>query len=146
MIKQLRLWLLRSWRWYRQRYLYIIADPKDNSITLSRALFDHMDIMSQEKAQVYVFSVVDCSLKQRLYAFTLNPDFETPAPLCDIQYNSKHRTIGFESLCPTVNRIFYDYGLPADSKVKLTVESERMPIGEGMIIYKILRPHDKHHR
>jgi hypothetical protein len=146
MIKKFRLWLLGVWRWYRHRSLYVIADPADNSVTLSRALFEHMDVMNQEQAKVFMFSVGDGSAGTGIYAFTLNPDIEQPTCLADIQYNSKHRSIGFESLVPTVNRIFYDYGLPYDRPVKLSVEPATVPCGspqgKTFTYYKILRPHD----
>jgi len=146
MIRKFRLWLLGVWRWYRHRSLYVIADPSDNSVTLSRALFDHMDVMNQEQAKVFMFSVGDGSAGTGIYAFTLNPDIQQPTCLADIQYNSKHRSIGFESLCPTVNRIFYDYGIPYDHPVKLSVETATVPVGSAdgkpFTYYKILRPHD----
>lgn len=148
MIKKFRLWLLGVWRWYRHRSLYVIADPADNSVTLSRALFEHMDVMNQEQAKVFMFSVGDGSAGTGIYAFTLNPDIEQPTCLADIQYNSKHHSIGFESLCPTVNRIFYDYGLPYDKPVKLSVEmwityrEDPKDIAVPITYYKILRPHD----
>lgn len=143
MIKKFRLWLLGVWRWYRHRSLYVIADPADNSVTLSRALFEHMDVMNQEQAKVFMFSVGDGSAGTGIYAFTLNPDIEQPTCLADIQYNSKHHSIGFEALVPTVNRIFYDYGLPYDRPVKLSVEPATVPCGsqqgKTFTYYKILR-------
>lgn len=145
MIKKFRLWLMRVWRWYRQRYLYVIMDPRDNSVTLSRGLFDLMDIMNQEEAKVFVFAINNTStsgIVKTDYAFTLNPKLDEPTQLCDIQYNSKYRTIGFETLCPTVNRILYDYALPIH-KVKLTVAPcKTCPDvdGECITYYNILRP------
>ena len=144
MIKKLRIWLMRVWRWYRHRALYIIVDPTDNSVTLSHGLFDHMDVMNQEVAKVFVFSIPSNG-SCKSYAFTLNPDIKQPTQLCDIQYNSKYRSIGFETLCPTVNRILYDYALP-NRKTKLSVEPANVPSdsSEGsMTIYKILSPYDK---
>ena len=144
-MKRLRLWLVRHWRWYRQLSLYVICDARDNSVTLSRALFDMMDVMNQEQAKVLVFRL--CNTTERgdirqpytLYAFTLNPELgEQQTQLCDIQYNSKHRSIGFESLCPTVNRIFYDYGIPTGTDVvRLSVETGET---HGIPYYIILPP------
>ena len=102
--------------------------------------------MNLDVAKVYVFQVSSaaphCGVE---YAFTLNPDLDQPTCLADIQYNSKHRSIGFESLCPTVNRIFYDYGLSPHRKAKLSVDIATVPAGSpaGKTIYKILRPYDK---
>ena len=143
MIRKFKIWLLKRWRWYRHRSLFVILDPADNSVTLSRALFNHMDVMSLDVAKVYVFSVSAGYASGNVYAFTLNPDIDQPTCLADIQYNSKHHSIGFESLCPTVNRIFYDYGLSPHRKAKLSVDIATVPAASpaGIIIYKILRPH-----
>lgn len=153
MIIKFRLFLARIWRWYRHRALYVIADPRDNSVTLSRLLFEHMGVMEKEEAKVFVFklcnAVVDNSKKNgAIYAFALNPPCgEQPTQLCDIQYNSKHRTIGFETLCPSVNRIFYDYDLPCDAPVKLSVETglslrtDPKEIAVPILYYIILPPH-----
>lgn len=100
------------------RSMYIIADPRDNSITLSRRLVRRMGVMKAEQAKVFVFKTND---KYQRYAFTLNPQLPELTQLCDIQYNTKHRCIGFETLCPTVNKIFYDYRLPLAKAVKLSV-------------------------
>lgn len=150
MFKYLRLFLIRIWPWYRNRYLYVIADPTDNSITLSRALFDLMDVMSLDVAKVFVFHLCnacteDAKWSGAIYAFTLNPPIEEPTQLADIQYNSKHHTIGFESLNPSVNRIFYDYGLPSDRRVKLSVKAATVPVASVAMLpyYIIMPPHGK---
>mgnify|MGYP007012483212 CR=1 FL=1 len=145
MIKKFRLWLMRVWRWYRHRSLYVIVDPADNSVTLSRGLFDHMDVINKEEAKVFVFHLCNAVTENKdrsgaLYAFTLNPDIKQPTQLCDIQYNSKYHSIGFETLCPTVNRILYDYALP-NCKTKLSVEPAT--VTDNMNIYIILSPYDK---
>lgn len=151
MIKKLRLWLMRVWRWYRQRTLYVIADATDNSITFSRNLFDLLDVMGQDEAKVYVFRLCNAVVEEgskwngRLYAFTINPPFGQETQLADIQYNAKHKCIGFESLCPTVNQIFYDYGLPHNTKAKLSVHPSSVN-GDNPAVpidyYLILPPHD----
>lgn len=125
------------YNWVFRRGLYVIADPADNSVTLSKRLFSHMDVMSLDKAKVYVFRI---PYDSPAYGFTLNPDFSQPTQLCDIQYNSKHRCIGFETLCPTVNRIFYDYRLPHDRPCKLSVTIRQTA---GILYYQICRPHKK---
>lgn len=132
--------------WFRRRSFYVICDPNDNSVTFSKALFKHMDVMKLEKVQVYVFSLApsDRALYEKgEYGFILNPGFEQETQLADIQYNDKHKTIGFECLVPTVGRIFYDYGLPHDTPVKLSVQACR---AGDVQYYKICRPHDKHLR
>lgn len=147
MIKKFRIWLMDVWSWYRHRSLYVILDATDNSVTLSNGLFDHMGVMNQDVAKVFVFhlcNAVSEDLKQSgaIYAFMLNPQLEQETQLADIQYNSKYRTIGFETLCPTVNRIFYDYGLPVNGRAKLSVEPSTV-VNTSQTYYIILPPHAK---
>ena len=120
-----------------RRSMYIIADPRDNSITLSRRLVRRMGVMKAEQAKVFVFKTND---KYQRYAFTLNPQLTEPTQLCDIQYNTKHRCIGFETLCPTVNKIFYDYRLPLAKAVKLSV---RIRTIRHITYYVIIPPYEK---
>ena len=54
-----------------------------------------------------------------------DPGIAEPTQLCQIQYNGKYRCIGFETLCPSVGRILYEYGLPALRPVKLSVSIKR---------------------
>ena len=119
------------------RSMYIIADPRDNSITLSRRLVRRMGVMKAEQAKVFVFKTND---KYQRYAFTLNPQLTEPTQLCDIQYNTKHRCIGFETLCPTVNKIFYDYRLPLAKAAKLSV---RIRTIRHITYYVIIPPYEK---
>lgn len=127
--------------WVQERMsCYVIADATDNSITFSRRLFRKLRIMKLSQAKVYVFWVpaLNC------YAFVLNPEIEVETQLSDIMYNDKHKCVGFESLVPTVNRIFYDYGLPVNSRCKLTVSSTKTR--NGMVFHQICRPYEKRFR
>ena len=133
----LRIMINKLKNWIRRRTFYVVCDPADNSITLSKALFRHMNVMKLDKTQVFVFSVYSGGAH---YGFTVNPGFDQETQLADIQYNDKYRCVGFESLNPTVNRIFYDYGLPHESKVKLSVEVHR---SGDVTWYKICRPKNK---
>ena len=129
---------IKTW-WQSFRY-YIVADPADNSVTLSKALFTHIKNNAREgdEARVFVFRVGN------RYGFMANPSIEQPTQMCDIQYNDKYRCIGFETLCPSVGQIFYDYGLPATGRVKMSVSVQRTP--QGKYYYQIERPHAKHLR
>ena len=110
--------------WLRYRHMWVIADATDNSITFSRALFHHMGGLSLGQAKVFTFYVPAVEPHQGHYGFMLNPEFDKKTQLADIQYNTKHRTIGFEMLNPTVNRMFYDYGLRPMTKAKLSVKAK----------------------
>lgn len=129
---------IKNW-WQSLRY-YVIADPSDNSITLSKALFNHMKNNANEgdDARVFVFRVED------VYGFMVNPGITQPTQMCDIQYNDKYRCVGFETLCPSVGQILYSYHLPAKQKVKLSVRICRT--NKDKVYYQIERPNGKHFR
>ena len=116
-------------RWRSLRY-YVIADPSDNSVTLSRHLFYHMKKCAESSgvdgASVFVFRIPQGGT----FGFMLNHEISEPTQLCQIQYNGKYRCIGFETLCPSVGRILYEYGLPALRPVKLSVSVHRTPQGK----------------
>lgn len=122
---------------------YIIADPADNSVTLSRRLFRHIRTTAAggDAPRVFVFRIPG----NDSFGFMLDPQcIDRPTQLCDIQYNHRHRCIGFETLCPSVGRILYDYGLPAHRKVRLSVSVRRTP--QGKVYYQIDRPHEQSRR
>ena len=116
------------------REYYVVADPRDNSVTLSRDFVRRLKLGSAGAAKVMVVRVSDTGE----YAFVLNPDVGDGTALADLQYNAKENCIGFESLVPTVNRILYDYGLGAGAAVRLDVSICRS--AGGMCYYKMLRP------
>lgn len=126
--------------WWQSLRLYVIADPADNSVTLSKALFQHIRSNAHEgdEARVFVFKVAQS------YGFMANPGIEQPTQMCDIQFNDKYRCIGFETLCPSVGQILYDYGLPADGRIKLSVSVCNTP--QGKLYYQFDRPDAKHIR
>ena len=145
---------------YNKRGMYVIADGRDNSVTLSKRLFEVMkkDELSRadgdpeaeptDGVKIYVFYIPadDC------YGFTVNPVMSQETQLCTLQYNEKYKCVGFESLVPTVNRILYDYGLLAFSSFKLSVERCINGMGDITFVYykllrsncKLLRPDEKH--
>lgn len=126
--------LKRLWNSCR---FFVIADPSDNSITLSKALFSHIknNAPKGEIARVFVFRVGPD------FGFMVNPDIIQPTQLCDIQYNDRYRCIGFESLCPSVGKIIFDYNLPAETAVKLSVDVCRTT--KGKLYYQFIRPNEK---
>ena len=126
--------LIRKWRSLRY---YVIADPADNSVTLSRHLFAHMRKGAGDNTSVFVFRIPHLNS----FGFMLNPSIDEPTQLCQIQYNGKYRCIGFETLCPSVGRILYEYGLPALRPVKLSVSIKRTQ--QCKIYYQIDVPTSK---
>lgn len=131
----------KLYRWVRSFRYFVIADPADNSVTLSRRLFQHIRGKAKkgDSPRVFVFRIAE----NGAFGFMLNPDIDKPTQMCDIQYNDKYRCIGFETLCPSVGRIFYEYGLP-DHRVKLSVSV--CETTNGKIYYQFEKPHAKHIR
>lgn len=121
--------------WFRSLRFFVIVDPADNSVTLSKKLFSHIRKHSDAagKAVVFVFRISDTGL----FGFMVNPDIEKKTQLCDIQYNNDYRCIGFETLNPSAGRILYDYNLPADRKCKLSVSVKET---NNKLYYQIDKP------
>ena len=117
--------------------MFVIIDGEDNSVTLSEALYKDIEKDVDNEAKVFVFRIAGTTT----YGFAINPELDQPTQLADIQYNAKHRCVGFESLNPTVNKMLYDYGLPAATKAKLSVEKG---VAGNVTYYAILPPHERH--
>lgn len=128
--------------WWQSLHYYVVADPADNSITLSKQLFLQIKNNAQkgDAPRVFVFRIFG----NDTFGFTVNPDIKQPTQMCDIQYNDKYRCIGFETLCPSVSRILYEYGLPNDHCVKLSVSVLKTP--QGRTYYQFDKPHAKYIR
>lgn len=101
----------------RSRKFFVILDDADNSVTLSQAVFTHMKKNNEadKGVNIFVFKEGDN------YAFMVNPEIEQETQLCPLQYNGEHQTIGFQTLCPSVARIAYDYHLPIGRPAKLKI-------------------------
>lgn len=132
--------LINKWR---SLSYYVIADPADNSVTLSKRLFFHMKKEAERsgadggEASVFVFRIPHSGT----FGFMPNPGIDSPTQLCQIQYNGKYRCIGFETLCPSVGRIFFEYGLPALRPVKMSVSIRKTP--QGKTYYQLDVPSKK---
>lgn len=98
--------------------LYVVLDDSDNSVTLSPRLAEIVmaDIVDENK--IHLFS------DGREYGFCVNhPDLVgKDTPFAPLQKNFQHNTIGFNATCPSVNRIYYDYGLVCGKAVRKRVE------------------------
>lgn len=127
--------------WWRNRRTFVILDSRDSSVTFSRSLFRHIKrIYGDNDIQPKVFVFYTPAAKR--YGFAINPPLGRPTQLADIQYNSKHKCIGFESLNPTVSKILYNYGVRSFLKpCKLTVTTQITP--QGRVYFQIERPHEK---
>lgn len=100
--------------------LYVVMDQSDSSITLSPNLFKEMGgAKGLQGKDIFVFEV------EEGYGFAIEPEQlkGKETQFCRVQYNSKHRTYGFETLCPTVAKIFYRAGIEEDVK-RFSVEKK----------------------
>ncbi len=125
-------------QWWDNRKYYVIADSRDNSVTLSQALFTHIKNNTSDKnnTDVFVFRIEETGH----YGFIINPTFDTPTQITTIQHNPKYKCIGFETLNPTVARIIYDYAIYENDKpCKLTVTVHRL-VNDGRYYYRIEKP------
>lgn len=122
--------LKRFIQWLDSRTLYVLVDPRDNSVTMSKGLYRRIRAQISDRAEVFVFRIPTSGH----YAFMVNPPIDQPTVMSTIQYNTRHRCVGFESLCPTVNRIAYDYGLPPESISKLSVKQQTSPSGHSYFL------------
>lgn len=99
--------------------LRVIADPTDDTITFSRALCRRTRVFDKESASTLVFRTPD-----GCYNFCFADevaDLSKDAATWPLQYNTQYNTVGFSCPEPTVNRIFYDYGLDAMQPRQLRV-------------------------
>lgn len=130
MFKKIRQWLSRG-------SCFVIADPRDNSITFSKELCRMIDIDSLDEAKVFAFEIKDKD-KMSSFGFSINPKIGQETQLAEIMYNSKYRCVGFECLNPTVNRIFYAYNIPNPEKpCRLTVVRRQC---KSLTYYEICNP------
>lgn len=124
--------LIKNWKY---RNLYVDLDPADTSITLSKELFQKMGVMDSKEAKVMVFIIAQ-ACEQPIYAFELNPPLPkgSEAPVAEIQFNTMHHCVGFETLVPTVAKILYDYMMP-NQHVRLRVRPRQI---DGRTIWMMM--------
>jgi len=116
--------------------LSVIADPTDDTITLSPALCRHTKVFDMEKAETIVFMTPD-----KTYNFCFAPDdLPKDTATWPVQYNTQHHTVGFSCPLPTVNRIFYDYGFHTFEPRKLKVTEHR---AADLVYYKLSPRHSR---
>lgn len=122
--------------WYRK--YYVVLDGRANSVTISKALYDHMMRYERTSTEIFVF---DCSDTLQ-YGFAMREDFEalrnSKTAFCQLQFNEKYRKIGFRSEHPSVTAICDSYNLPLNKMVRLSVLPRKTAKGETF--YEIQRP------
>lgn len=124
--------LLRLANFFFSRLLFVDADDSDNTFTLSPLLLRFiLQVCGLGENRAFVFRISS----HGEYAFVLNPDFSEESVTSPIQWNTKLGCAGFASYCPSVNRIFYDYGLSRSVTSRIFVKIRRI-CGKYIFILK----------
>lgn len=119
------------------RPMWVVADPTDDSITLLPVLCRRTHVFDKEKAETIVFRTPDGSYNF-CFADEVN-ELPEDAATWPVQYNTQYYTVGFNCPIPTVNRILYDYGLPAEPRrLRVTVHQIN-----SLIYYKMHAEHSR---
>lgn len=95
---------------------FVVLDPTDTSITFSLKLI--RDFKNNETAQFFVFKAGDT------FGFMEADEKLIAESQCgELQYNSSTRTVGFESLNPTVSYILTCMNVPLlPTKVRVKIK------------------------
>lgn len=130
--------LIRAIKGFKRRGFYVVMDGRVSSVTLSKALYNHMMRKDRTNMYLHVFQAKD----SRQYCFAFREDFEqlrtARTVFTELQYNSEHKKIGFHTDHPTVSGILSEYKLPVDKMVRLSVYPRYTDNGE--VFYEIQRP------
>ena len=120
-------------RWMDEHTCRVLIDCSDNSVSMSKGLIKAAGIFDKDIEGALIVRLV--STGEYAIVFKQNGDERIPMANA-IQYNSKYKSIGFESLTPTVNRILNDYNLPLMSKQTLWVKRKTTNINYWLICRK----------
>ena len=91
-------------------------DPRDNSVTFSPALFEHLGGFDSCH-KVYAFKIGN----ENDFGFTLNPEFDEKTQIADVQVNTKTKEVGFECLCPSVVMMFARWCFDLETPRKVAI-------------------------
>ena len=120
-------------RWMDEHTCRVLIDGSDNSVSMSKGLIKAAGIFDKDIEGALIVRLVSTGE----YAIVFKQNGDERIPMANvIQYNSKYKSIGFESLTPTVNRILNDYNLPLMSKQTLWVKRKTTNINYWLICRK----------
>lgn len=124
-------------RLFRKYRLTVRLDVLDSSVTLSEGLFNRLRLMDgkRDKAEAFVFRIPESGE----YAFMIDAALPEGSPKSMIQYNGKHKTVGFQAISPTVARILHDYGV---HPLSATLRVQRRELPDGKPYYVMLKPEE----
>lgn len=118
----------------RYRKYYVVLDGRSNSVTISKAVYDHIMGRERNKDDVFIFKTKEAGH----YCFAMREDltsFSNQVPCVPLQYNEQYRKIGFRTDSPSVTGILASYGLPIDRMVRLSCFPCKTTVGE--VYYEI---------
>lgn len=104
---------------------HVILCASDDSVTFSPALLRKIRRHTKQDLRVLTIGVSGTND----YCFFVAPDMEELSEglkLPTIQYNPRTREYGYHCFSPTVNKMFYEWGLEPDVVVKCRVTRKRV--------------------
>lgn len=109
------------YRWVDEHTCSVLIDGSDNSVSMSKGMIKAVGIYDKDIEGALIVKTTD---EQYGIVFKEKdrPEHSELSNVANIQYNSKYKSIGFETLTPMANRILDDYGLPLMSKQKFSVK------------------------
>lgn len=112
------------YRWVDEHTCSVLIDGSDNSVSMSKGMIKAVGIYDKD---IEGALIVKTSTEQYAIVFKEkgSPNHSELSNVANIQYNTKYKSIGFETLTPMANRILNDYGLPLMSKQKLSVKMRK---------------------
>lgn len=113
----------RLYDFFHRKECYIVVDPRDNSVTMSRGLCRKVKVDDLTNDKVWVGRN---SRGGYVIQFNCTLD-EEQTQVAHLQYNSKYKSYGFETLTPSVNLMYYKWGLQDAAPRKLSVWESMMP-------------------
>lgn len=115
------------------RNLYVTVCGKGNSLTLSKGLYEHMNVPQHHGSGIFVFAVNGTFG----FCFQDASDELKEAAVNVLAVNEEYGTVGFDLVNPTAARMLYTFNLPADGIYRLSV----LPKKKGKLrYYEIVAP------
>lgn len=104
---------------------YVVLSAADDSVTFSPALLRAIRRHTGNDLKVLTLGVSGT----QDYCFFVGPKMEELTDglkLPTIQYDIRTKEYGYHCFSPTVNKMFYEWGLDADAKVKCKVTRKKV--------------------
>lgn len=135
--------LARAWRALSTRS-YVIIDPRDSSLTMSRRLWRDVEAEAEARGlslnRVYVFALAN-EKKGKSYAFCVDPkqfaDVEDAA-FVPVQMDVRTKHVGFALTLPTGAWVCMDYAGQAEKPLRVAVRKTTEQL-KGEVAWVLLK-------